>query len=153
MALSSSKPQRVALTTLLIAAIFVFSYFREHVFLGINNVIRHDLASPGSMFESLLSVSQTNLSIIKWVLTIIFAMGIATLTYFSLNIIFYPKKHFKIVLYSFSALLALSFFCVATGYIFSSYENGYYLARVIMGLTQNPVILFVLIPAIKLTEK
>ena len=153
MPVSSSKSMRIYYVAILVTGIFVLSYFREYLFLGINQVLMHDTYKEDSIFETLGSFSKTGISILKWMLSIAFACFIAALTVGILNLIYYPNTYLKTTLFTFLALLILSFICISVGYITNNYDSGYYLARVLLGFTQNPIILLFLIPAIKLSGK
>ena len=68
--------------------------------------------------------------------------------------LFGNRNFFKITIWSYVAILLVSGILITIGYVFKgTTEKTYEFARYLMGLAQSPLILMILIPAFKLSEK
>lgn len=144
---------------LLIAFIAIaLGYLRDSVFKTINALLRawdldQDYFTPPflNFMENLQYDTLVNL---KWVLTLLFSILYLLISLTTIKFLFSNRTFFKITIWSYLAILIVSCVLITFGYVFKgTTEKTYEFARYLMGLAQSPLILMILIPAFKLSEK
>ena len=144
---------------ILVAGVILFlGYYRDFVFKSINALIQsHELNIDFSMPPSLSIFSNfeyTTLIKTKWLLTIICSAFYLVISIISVKILFENKKYIRITVGVYIALTIVSAIFMTTGYFFPIIsKNMYSFSRYLMGMAQSPLILMILIPAFKISEK
>jgi hypothetical protein len=133
--------QRKILIVILVAIAIALGFLRDYVFVFINYSIGAGHENAGK------------LSILKWVLTLLFSILYLINTCAVLFVLFQSKKYVRIAAWSYIFLFAISLLAAFCGYVFSSFENVYPFVRTIMGIAQSPVIMMILVPACFLDGK
>ena len=120
---------------LLVAVIIALGFLRDYIFVSINRSIESGNDIGGK------------LSILKWILTFVFSMVYLGFTCWLLYAVFQTKKYFWLAITVYSALFLIAFISAGAGYFFSSFKSVYPFVRTVMGITQSPVLMMVLIPS------
>jgi hypothetical protein len=146
------------LLALIISLLLFFGYYRDFVFKNINGLLKawdynmtYNLPRSLQFFEN---YDYDTLLNIKWLLTLLFSIIYLLIAIKTIGLLFENKKYTRITLAAYIAVTMVSALFIATGLIFkNTSETMYEFARYLMGMAQSPVILMVLIPAFKLSEK
>ena len=144
---------------LLIAGLIVFlGYYRDFVFKNVNALIQsHQFSFDFSMPSSLSFFERFELNTllkIKWLLTILCSLLYLILSVISINILFQNKKYMRITIGVYLTLAFASATFMTAGYFFPLIsKNMYFFSRYLMGMAQSPLVLMILIPAFKISEK
>lgn len=116
-------------------------FLRDAVFVSINEMTGQGPGGAGALF------------IWKWPLTFGFAMAYLGLACLFLYLLFLKKKYIWLAV-SVYALLFLASFCAGiAGYALFSFQEVYPFVRAIMGISQSPIPLMVLIAACSVNER
>lgn len=156
---SKSNVIRTALSITIITILVILTgYLRDSVFKTINALLRSwDLGQDYFLppFLSFLeNYEYDTLVNLKWLLTLLFSILYLMLSIFTVKLIFNDRKYFKITIWTYAGIIILSGFFIVIGYIFSgTSEKMYEFARYLMGMAQSPIVLMILIPTFKLSEK
>ena len=126
--------RKVLIAALIITAV-ALGFLRDHIFVSINHSIESGNDAGGK------------LSMLKWILTILFSGLYLLHTVAMLYVLFRSKKYIRISLFCYSFLFSVSFLAGAGGYFISSFEMVYPFIRMLMGVAQSPVVLMILVPA------
>lgn len=150
--MSGKRKMQVVLLFVLVVAL---SFFREFVFLNINEQCRvtyyHASDSHVSSWMTFLgNFSYTQLYYSKWALTLFFPFLLMLLSCLIVRLIFNKKEYIKWTVITYVCVVFLSFLLFALGWLFNFQDKGYTFARAIIGIAESPVILMVLIPAFKI---
>lgn len=143
----------------IIAVIAVLSgYLRDTVFKTINAILRAwDLDEDYNLpaFLSFLNNYEYNTLVnLKWLLTLLVSILYLIISLFAIKILFNNKKYIKITIFTYLGITFISAIFIFTGMIVeNTAEKMYEFARYLMGMAQSPIILMILIPAFKLSEK
>jgi hypothetical protein len=135
-----------------------FGYLRDYLFKSVNALLKawdydrdYYLPAPLSFLENYDYNTLVNL---KWLMTLIFSLIYLVLCVASLRIVFKSHRYLRLAIFTYVAIIILSGLFILAGMVFSgSSEKMYEFARYIMGMAQSPLILMILIPALKLSEK
>ncbi|MFL5763715.1 MAG: XrtX-associated membrane protein [Bacteroidia bacterium] len=144
--------------TLLLSLIILSGYFRDYIFKSINALLRawdndqdYFLPAPLSFLENYDYDTLVNL---KWLLTLLFSLFYFLLSVWALRLLFGDHRYRKLCLLTYAGIITISGIFIASGYMFTGIsEKMYEFARYLMGMAQSPVLLMILIPALKLSEK
>ncbi|MBA3971612.1 MAG: hypothetical protein H0X46_05615 [Bacteroidetes bacterium] len=142
----------------IIAAIILTGYLRDSVFKTINALLRAwdlDQDYPLPAYMSFLNTYEYDTIVrIKWLLTFAVSILYFSITLITIKILFNQKKYLKITVFTYAGILLFSALFIGIGFMFSSLsEKMYGFARYLMGMAQSPIILMILIPAFKISEK
>lgn len=133
-------------------------YLRDSIFKTINALLRawdleEDYFLP-TFLKFLENFEYETLINLKWLLTFIFTALYLFFSLITIKVLFQNRTFMKITLFVYIALLIVSGGFMMFGYFFDgTAEKMYTFARYLMGLAQSPLILMILIPAFKLSEK
>ena len=140
-------------------AFFALGYFRNYIFLSINDrvsALYYNSASPP--LTGILSIFRNydynSMQTVKWVLTCIFAVLFAALSVLTIYWLFHDKQFVFITsgLYAFIFILSLLF--MLSGKIFTMFStHGFGIARSLAHLEQSPVITFIMVLAVYFTKR
>ncbi|MGZ4056425.1 MAG: hypothetical protein ACXVPU_15025 [Bacteroidia bacterium] len=142
----------------IICSLLTTGYYRDFVFKTINGLLKAwdfdvDYVMPSSL-RFLENYEYDTLVNIKWLLTFLFSFIYLIIALITIKIIFNNKKYLKITIGTYIGITALSGIFILTGHFFHhSAEKMYEFARYFMGMAQSPIILMILIPAFKISEK
>jgi hypothetical protein len=137
------------LISVLVAIAVLMGFLRDHVFVSINQLIETE------------GDAEHKLSLLKWVLTLLFSLLYLLNTWVLMIVLFRPAQgqpagrdglYIRIAVYSYIFLFVVSILAAGAGYIFSAFENIYPFIRTVMGIAQSPVPMMILIPACFLNE-
>lgn len=150
--------KKYILLALIISLLLFFGYYRDFVFKNINGLLKawdynitYSLPPSLQFFEN---YDYDTLSNIKWLLTLLFSIIYLLIALKTIRLLFENKKYTRITLIAYIAVTMVSALCIAAGLIFkNTSETMYEFARYLMGMAQSPIILMILIPAFKLSEK
>lgn len=120
---------------ILIVVAIATGFFRDHVFVVINNAI--DTGSDEAK----------NLSMLKWGLTALFSLLYLSISGLLVYLLFRSKRYVWVTIISYCILFLIAFLAALSGYVFSSFEEVYPFVRRIMGVAQSPVPMMVVIVA------
>ncbi|MGQ0827218.1 MAG: hypothetical protein ACT4ON_02360 [Bacteroidota bacterium] len=153
------KPVKKGLLLSFIACLFLFfGYYRDFIFKNINALLKawdYDLtySLPSSLFF-LENWNYNTLTYLKWALTFLFSIIYFLITLATIHLLFKNKKYNIITFFVYVVLLIVSGSFIVSGMIFpNASEITYEFARYLMGMAQSPIILMILFPAFKLSEK
>lgn len=125
--------------------ILVLTFLRENVFVEINAIMDgHSYNNAYFYFfdESISKLSTSELTNLKWVLTIIFILAIFGLTLMIIWLWFknrnYSKVTLLIYLSAFGIIAIITLFLKAFGY----FDDYYFVVRKMIGFIQSPLPLF-----------
>ena len=136
----------------------LLGFLRDSVFKSINALLRawdldQDFFLP-KYLSFLENYEYNTLVNIKWLLTLLFSFLFLFLSIFALKLLFNSKKHIKITIFTYFGIIGLSTIFILIGLVWPGQsEKMYEFARFLMGMAQSPIILMILIPAFKLSEK
>ena len=156
-----NKPNGFKKTLTLFAIVIiaiVLGFFRDSIFKNINALLKawdmdRDYYLP-SYLSFLENYEYETLSNVKWFLTMFFCILYLFLSVFTIKLLFFNKKYQKITVFTYLGIIALSAFFIFIGIIWkSNAEKMYEFARYLMGMAQSPIVLMILIPTFKLSEK
>ncbi|OFY84295.1 MAG: hypothetical protein A3F72_14845 [Bacteroidetes bacterium RIFCSPLOWO2_12_FULL_35_15] len=113
--------------------------------------VAFSMPSSLSVFDHL---EYNTLITIKWILTFAFSAFYLITSMITINILFKNKKYIRITIGVYIAIILVSAIFMTLGYFLpTTYKNMYSFSRYLMGLVQSPLILMILIPAFKISEK
>ena len=150
--------KKIILIVILIAALIISGYYRDFIFQNINALLQArdenmDYQLPLSL-AFLSRYEYSTLNNLKWVLTLLFSGLYLIISLFTINVLFHEKKYLYITVISFVSIVFVSLLLIFIGYIYKeSSEDMYEFARYLMGMIQSPLLLMILIPAFRLSEK
>ncbi len=150
--------RKYLLLLLLIILILIAGYYRDFIFKCINAILQamdyEASYTPPPSLLFLKNYSYSALVKLKWGLTILFSLIYFLITIITLNLLFQKRKNILITAGSYCFVMLLSGIFMLIGYLFQSLSGQMYeCARYLMGMAQSPVILMILIPALKLSSQ
>lgn len=143
----------------ILALMLVFSgYLRDSIFKSMNALLRAWDLDQDYYLPKLLSFLQdyeyNTIVNLKWILTILFSILYLIFSLLAVKLFYNDWKYYKITILTYLGILILSGLFILSGFIFEgSSEKMYEFARFLMGMAQSPIVLMILIPAFKLSEK
>lgn len=155
---NSERLKKAVFISLILIISVLLGYLRDSVFKSINALLRAwDLDQNYSLpsFLSFLENYEYNTLVnMKWVLTFIVSFCYLLIALVTIKVLFHQKKYLKITTLTYAGVLVISGIFILIGLVFThSSEKMYEFARYLMGMAQSPIILMILIPAFKLSEK
>ena len=144
---------------LLITALVILGFTREFFFLHLNEQARvtYHKATDSHVAESMQWLGNFTYSQLyygKWLMTGLFTILFALLTWLIMKVVYPSIPAIRIVFIAYATLLAAAFICTLTGWMFeSASEHTYTFSRFIMGIAQSPIPAAVLIPAWRLSAR
>ncbi len=143
------------LIVLLLLAYSILGFFREFLFVNINEQMRvtyyhaqDSVLAPSMKF--LESFSYSNLYYAKFPLTLVFAVIFCFLSCWVIYLMFSERRLVKFTLASFAFVFVLGWLFFLLGYFSGNGEFGYTIARFLAGMTESPALLVVLMAAFRL---
>lgn len=156
-----NNPGRVKLwisITIIALLAIIMGYLRDSIFKSINTLLKawdydQDYYMPS--FLSFLENYEYNTIVnFKWALTLVFSLIFMSIALMVVKLLFSKKKYLWITVFLYGGITVLSGFLIVLGLIFDgTSEKMYEFARYLMGMAQSPIILMILIPAFKISEK
>ncbi|CAN5519616.1 hypothetical protein BH10BAC1_BH10BAC1_12520 [soil metagenome] len=155
---TKSSPSRALALVFMAILIIGSGYLRDSIFKSMNALLRawdlnQDYYLPRflSFMENYEYETIVNL---KWVLTVLFSILYLLFALIAIKLVFNNRNYLKITFYTYIGIIILSGIFISIGFIAKgSAEKMYEFARYLMGFAQSPIVLMVLIPAFKLSEK
>lgn len=146
------------LITIICILVILTGYLRDSVFKTINALLRSwDLEQDYYLppFLSFLeNYEYDTLLNLKWQLTLLFSILYLILSLFAIKLVFKNRKYMTITILTYVGIIILSAVFTTIGYLFEgTSEKMYEFARYLMGMAQSPIVLMILIPTFKLSEK
>ena len=145
---------RILISLLLIVIYIVTCFFREFIFLNLNEQCRvtYDtvyLQRPTESFVTpsmqwLSTFSYPTLYYSKWGLTLLFTVIFAALASLIIHFGFNEKKYVKITWLSFSTVFIAGLLFYFIGYLLHNTSFTYDIARFLAGLVETPAMLVIL---------
>lgn len=150
--------QRKLLIFLGFAALTATGFFREYLFLNINEQIRVTYYQVNDThvdppLRVLAQFSYSELYYGKWLLTLVFAFMMAGLTALIIKWWFRKKELVRIALIVYGTVFALSFIFFLIYAFFPKPEGTYAISRFLVGMTETPLLSVLLIAAFTLVNK
>ena len=133
-------------------------FVRDSIFRTINWQINHfqtdnPVLVRSSFYHKLfIHFSTYELYATKWLLTIIFSILFFAYAVIGTRLIYQTKHYTKTITILFISIFIISALAYSIGYFTGNLTKGYHFARVFMGASQSPLILLILLPAIKLSK-
>lgn len=145
------------------AAIIIFlvifiGFLRDSIFKTINAILLawdldQDYFLP-PFLSFLENYEYETLENLKWLLTLLFSLLYLIITLLTIKLLFNNSRYIKIAVFTYIGIIFTSGIFILTGFVFSPTAlKMYEFARYLMGMAQSPVILMILIPTFKLSEK
>ena len=139
---------------LFILCFFILGYFRNYVFLSVNNrasALYYN--EPTFVLSGFLSTfnkySYNDLITVKWVLTLLFTLLFTFLSLATVYTIFRTRTYNYLCLGLNIFIFIISIFFILSGKIFSSFSNnGFVISRSLTHLEQSPIITFIIVMAV-----
>jgi hypothetical protein len=150
--------QRKLLIFLGFAALTATGFFREYLFLNINEQIRVTYYQVNDThvdppLKVLAQFSYGELYYGKWLLTMVFAGIMATLTALIVKWWFRKKELVRIGLLVYGVVFSLSFVFFLIHAFFPKLEGSYAISRFLVGMTETPLLSVLLVAAFTLVNK
>jgi hypothetical protein len=152
------KYRRNAFLLILVVLFIASGFFRDYVFHNVNAQMRASYygqkdteLDPGMKF--LESVPYMRLYYAKWVLTLLFSLIFMGYTLALVRLHFSERRYIRWIILSYTLLFVIATLFWFGGFLANHSEKGYLIARFLMDMTQSPIMLIVLIPALKLLKK
>jgi hypothetical protein len=152
-----SKLKKVLFPVLIISLLLVLGFYRDFVFKSLNTLLHAwdaevDYYIPPSLsfFENYEYDTIVN---IKWLLTFIFSLAYLGIALLTVKFYFNKKRFIRITIVVYAGIIAISGIMILSGMITGNSDKMYEFARYFMGMAQSPLILMILFPVFKLTEK
>ena len=140
------------------AMLILLGYLRDSIFKSINALLRawdldQDYFLP-PFLSFLENYEYETLENLKWLLTLLFCLLYLIITILAIKLFFNNSKYIKIAAFTYVGIIVISAIFILIGYIFNSTSlKMYEFARYLMGMAQSPIVLMILIPTFKLSEK
>lgn len=139
-------------------ALTATGFFREYLFLNINEQIRVTYYQVTDThvdppLQVLAQFSYVELYYGKWLLTLIFALIMAALTALIIKWWFGARELVRIGLLVYGTVFALSFIFFLIHTLFPKLEGSYAISRFLVGMTETPLLSVLLIAAFTLVNK
>ena len=155
---NSTRLRKGIYILIIILLLVVIGFWRDFVFKTINALLRAwDLDQEFQLpaFLSFLNDLEYDTIVnIKWLLTLAVSIIYLTIALITIRILFIHKKYLKITAFTYAGLIVISAIFISVGFVRPSMsEKMYEFARYLMGMAQSPIILMLLIPAFKLSDK
>jgi hypothetical protein len=152
------KFRKYALLLLLVILFIASGFYRDFVFLNINAQMRatyylHKDSELAPSMKFLETYSYMHLYYAKWVLTFLFSLLFMLYTIGIIRLYFPEKKYIRWAVIIYSLLFGIAALFWTGGYLANHSEKGYLVARFLMDMTQSPIMLIVLVPALHLLKK
>lgn len=150
--------KKSVLILLIIVCLLLLGFYRDFFFKNINALIQSyelnvefSMPSHLSVFDNL---EYNTLIAIKWIMTFVFSAFYLITSIITINVLFKNKKYIRITIGVYIALILVSAIFMTLGYFIpSTYKNMYSFSRYLMGMAQSPLVLMILVPAFKISEK
>ncbi len=146
------------ITALLVLLFILTGFFREFVFLNVNEQMRVTYYNAPDTFVApsmqwLESLSYTSLYYFKWILTAVFILIFAGMAAVIVQLIFQDKKLIRIAVHTYLLIFSTSFLFYLIGALFSNTETTYAIARFLAGLAESPALLIILVGAFTIIRR
>lgn len=129
-------------------------FLLENINYHLHHIYYHtEYSSMSDVLAALNGFSYDDLIVVKWMLTIFFALVCLGYTLWAIKLIFQNRTYSKIVIYVYCFLIVLSFILYYSGGFLSEIGSGYRMARFVMGIAQSPFPLVALIPVFTLADQ
>lgn len=141
--------QRRFIVILLIVTYIALGFFREYIFLNVNEQMRVVYyGSTDSHVSPLLSwlsnFSYAQLYYGKWPLTLFFTLLFALLAVFVVRMAFQTNIYTRSIVWAYASVFSLGLLFYFIGYLTNNTENVYPIARFLAGLVESPVLLLMI---------
>jgi hypothetical protein len=151
------KFRKYALLLILVVFFIASGFYRDFVFLNVNAQMRasyylHKDSELAPSMKFLEAYSYIHLYYVKWVLTFLFSLLFMTYTIGIIHLYFPEKKYIRWAVITYALLFSIAALFWTGGYLANHSEKGYLVARFLMDMTQSPIMLIVLIPALRLLK-
>lgn len=150
---------KTVISIIIISILLILTgYLRDSIFKTINALLRSWDLEQDYFIPPFLSFLENfeyeTLENLKWLLTLLFSILYLILSIFAIKLVFKDRKYIKIAIFTYVGIIILSGIFIISGYLFTSTsEKMYEFARYLMGMAQSPIVLMILIPTFKLSEK
>jgi len=155
---SLQSPKKIVKLSLIVCFLLFLGFYRDFVFKSINALLKAwdfnmDYAMPSSL-RFLENYQYDTLLNLKWLLTFVFSLLYLIIALITVHLLFKNKNYLRITIGTYLGIAIFSGIFMLIGHYFQTTTNKMYeFARYFMGMAQSPIILMVLIPAFKLSEK
>lgn len=154
----NSAIKKYSYIVLLILIITFFGYYRDFVFVSINaylKALEYDVDAPlPSILSFMKNPDYSEVSALKWVLTLLFTLIYLGISLLGLKLIFNNRNYYYITIGLYVAITVVAGTFMVIGFVIKSAAPSLYeFSRYMMGIAQSPLILMILIPAFKLSKK
>lgn len=142
----------------IILSLLAAGYYRDFVFKSINALLQAwdhniDYYLPSSL-RFLENYEYETIVNLKWLLTLLFSIVYLAIALITIRFTFKNRYFLKLTTVIYVVIIIVSGLFIFSGLIFSrASEKAYEFARYFMGMAQSPVILMILIPLFKISEK
>lgn len=142
----------------IVCFLLFLGYCRDFIFKTLNALqktldMNVSYSTPPAL-SFLENYEYNTLTNIKWVLTFLFCIVYLALSVLTIQLLFHNRKYKIIIVAIYVALTVFSGILTGVGRMFPDTSvTMYEFARYIMGMLQSPVILMILVPIFKLSEK
>lgn len=155
---SLQSPKKIIKLSLIVCSLLFLGFYRDFVFKSINALLKAwdfnmDYAMPSSL-RFMENYPYDTLLTLKWILTFVFSLLYLIIALITIHLLFKNKNYLKITIGTYIGITIFSGIFMLIGHYFqTTTDKMYAFARYFMGMAQSPIILMVLIPAFKLSEK
>jgi len=125
--------------------LIVCTYFRENILLQINASLEGEVFHRSYIYlfaDFFNNLSQTELTIWKWGVTIVVSSIMSAITIVSLHQWFQSYKLAKLTSYIYGITLIFVVLLAFISYLFGCFYDVYFILRLILGLVQSPIPFF-----------
>lgn len=134
------------LSALLLIIMILAVFVRENIFLEVNAILNGYEYNKAYFYffdESLSQLTSSQLILLKWLLSFLFIVFVASCTFAIIKLWFNNMSYNRLVLYAYGALIVIALLCYGILHLFNVYNDYYFILRKILGLAHSPIPLFI----------
>jgi hypothetical protein len=151
------QKKHIQIGFILVLLIFL-GFLRETIFKNTNALLQawdadFDYSMPVYL-EFIKAYEYDTIVNLKWLFTLLFSLLYLGISCYAIKVIFNQKIFLKITLAAYLTLIIISGLFILTGLVLLPFSDKMYeFARYFMGIAQSPLVLMILIPVFKISQK
>lgn len=149
--MKTNKLTRIIFTFILLSAIVLLGFLKEHVFYGIATQLT--LYPDSDLYlNGYGRFNHASLYVLKWAFTLGFTVAFALISSLTIYMIFFKVSYVYLVLKIYAIIFAAAAIFYTIGFLTNYSDEGYLLAQHFMSILQSPILIMVLIPAVRISR-
>ena len=149
--MKTNKLTRIIFTFILLGAIVLLGFLKEHIF--------YDIATQLTLYPDLdlylngySRFNHASLYVLKWFFTLGFTIAYALISSLTIYMIYTKVSYVYLVLKIYAIIIAVAAIFYTIGILTNYSVAGYVLAQHFMSILQSPILIMVLIPAVRISR-